>query len=422
MEFYLLAFIFLLGFVAAVQNFRTHFLLLFTLIVYFICFFLGPLNSVNYDLYTHLGGYFRAGFDDTMGLYILAIMCLLLGYAISYNVTKNKEPNKVTYLLNPINKYYMWLFFISLVSMIRRNIVDEVYGGGFYNYLSFLGDSLILAFIILIYHKQFNKKWHWILLAAALLCYMILGFRYRILLLIIGVIYHFAVTSKFSFKVVFKWIFLTWLVTYSINFITLNRTALSTLNFNEVTFESKVQYGLSPYQLVMHQTDNYKTEMMVVKYIKANDIEPDYGESMFTHILIRIIPASFFEGNKKPEIPQMAVIKNSFNSVEGMYAGAAVSNVTQFYIAFGYFGVVFFMSLLGVFLGRVAKRTNLDEPRDRVVVVLIAMVLFQEMTRGYLPQNVTLLAFLLITLKLFYIKKHASSSNQYSNPIPNRFF
>jgi hypothetical protein len=418
MEFYLLAFLFLIGFVLAAKNFRIHFLLIFLLIIYFICFFLGPLNSINLSLYTHLGGNFSEGFYDTMQLYVLAIFCLLLSYGITFRIAKRESQiGKKQYDLNPNYKYYMWFFFISLVSIIKRNVDEEVYGGGFFNYLMFLGDSLILAFIILIFEKRFNQKWHWLLLASSILAYMVLGFRYRILLLIIGVIYHFAITTKLAFKSVVKWIAIGWLVVYSINFITLNREALKTFQFDEVTFESKVQYGLSPYQLIMHQTDNYKTEMMIVKYMRDNDVEPDYGESMFTHIFIRIIPASFFERNVKPEIPQMNIIRTSFNTIEGYYAGAAVSNVIEYYIAFGTFGVVFLMSLLGAFLGYIAKVTNLSIPRDRVVVVMIAMVLFQEATRGYLPQNVTLLAFLLITLKLFYKKKYVSTSNQYTNTL-----
>jgi oligosaccharide repeat unit polymerase len=311
----------------------------------------------------------------------------------------------------------MWIFFLSLVAMIRRNISEGVYGGGFFNYLVFLGDSLILAFIILIYEKKFNKPWHWIILAASVLCYMILGFRYRILLLIIGVIYHFVITNRLSIKTLIKWAFIGWGISYSINFITLNRTALKTLEFSDVTFESKVQYGLSPYQLVMNQTDNYKTEMMVVKQMKKNNVDYDYGESMFTHIFIRIIPASFFKENKKPEIPQMNTIKNSFNSKEGRYAGAAISNVTEYYLAFGIFGIILFMTVLGFFLGYISKRTNINVPRDRVIIVMIAMVMFQEITRGYLPQNVTLLVFLLITLKLFYKKQYVSNHNQHTNTI-----
>lgn len=418
MEFYLLAFLFFVGFIAAGKDFRKHFLLLFVLIIYFICFFLGPLNSINLDLYTHLGGNFRAGFDDTMLLYILAIFCLLLGYSCAYRFLLPKAlDNQKQYLLNPKHKFYMWFFFVSLILMIRRNFEENEYGGGFYNYLMLLGDSLILAFIILIFEKKFYKKWHWILLAGSLLAYMILGFRYRILLLIIGVIYHFAITTRFSFKSIIKWVFLGWLVAYSINFITLNREALKTLNFSKVTFESKVQYGLTPYQLVMQQTDNYKTEMMIVKYMRDNAIAYDYGESMFTHIFIRIIPASFFEGNVKPEIPQMKVIKNSFNSIEGLYAGAAISNVIQYYIAFGIFGVAFFMLIFGLLLGCLAKRSKLSDARNRVIIVMVAMVLFQEITRGYLPQNVTLLAFLLITLKLFYKKTYVSTRHQYTNTL-----
>ncbi|MCU7615088.1 oligosaccharide repeat unit polymerase [Chryseobacterium sp. GMJ5] len=418
MEFYILGSLFLLGLLMVARDFRKHFLILFILLIYFICFFLGPLNSVNLNKYTHLGGNFFDGFYDTLDLYSIGIFCLLTGYGLAFRFSKKRISDKrKKFVLNPNYKYYMWLFFLSLVSMIGRNVSEGVYGGGFFNYLVFLGDSLIIAFIILIYEKKFNKPWLWVLLAASLLCYMILGFRYRILLFIIGIIYHFVITNKLSGKTIIKWIFIGMAISYAINFITLNRTALKTLEFSDVTFESKVENGLSPYQLVMHQTDNYKTEMMIVNHMRNNNVEYDYGESMFVHILVRIIPATFFEGNKKPEIPQMNIIKSSFNSKEGRYAGAAVSNVIEYYIAFGLFGIIFFMTVLGIFLGYISKKTDLNVPRDRVIIVLIAMVMFQEITRGYLPQNVTLLVFLLITLKLFYKKQYVSNSNQHTNAV-----
>ncbi|WP_231427787.1 O-antigen polysaccharide polymerase Wzy [Pedobacter sp. Leaf250] len=417
MEFYILGGLFLSGLFIVTKDFRKHFLMFFILIVYFICFFLGPLNSISLNRYYHLGGNFKDGFYDTLQLYCIGIFFLLVGYNISFKTTQIQLVSKKNTFLNPNYKYYTWLFFISLVAMIKRNVDEDAYGGGIFNYLMFLGDSLILAFIIIIYEKSFNKPWQWLLMGLTIFCYMLLGFRYRILLLIIGIIYHFVVTSRLSLQTIIKWILIGSIISYAVNFITLNRTALKTLEFNNVTFESKVQNGLSPYQLIMNQTDNYKTEMLVVKYMRDNNIDFDYGESMFAHILIRIIPASFFENNKKPSIPQSDIIKKSFNSKEGRYAGAAVSNVIEFYIAFGIFGIIFFMTVLGVFIGYISKRTVLNEPRGRVVIVMIAMVMFQEITRGYLPQNVTLLVFLLLTLKLFYKTNYVSSSHKYTNAL-----
>lgn len=417
---YLLGLILLSGIVFALQDFRRHFLLLFLLINYFIYFFLGPLNSINRNMWTHLKADFRGGFEDTVMIYTIGIASMLLGYLFMYVFTDAKRRNRAVYTLNPKYPFYMWFFFLSLVLMIFRNVSEGVYGGGFYNYLVFLGDSLILAFIILIYEKKFNRPWHWFILGAAIFCYLILGFRYRILLLIIGVLYHFLVTNRLSLVSLVRWVVIGVSIAYTINFITVNREALSTLNFNEVTFESDTYGNLSPYQLMLHQTDNYKTEMMVMQYINRNHIEYDYGESMFLHIFIRIIPASFFEGGVKPSIPQLEIIKNSFGTKAGYFAGAAVSNVTEYYIAFGKAGVVFFMLLLGGGLGYISKRTDLEVPRDRVVIVMIAMVLFQESTRGYLPQNVTLLVFLLITLQLFYRKKYVSYRYQYPHAVQDR--
>jgi len=245
-----------------------------------------------------------------------------------------------------------------------------------------------------------------------ILFYLILGFRYRIIILLVGVLYHFFIVNKLSPKSILKWGIYIALTFYIINFISTNRGAFREMDFQNIEFSSDSPYELSPYQFVMHQTSNHKTDMIVHQYMEQNNqVEYDFGESMFYHILVRIIPATFFEGDVKPSIPQQEIIRNSSGTTEGYSAGSAVTNVLEYYIAGGITGIIIMMSFMGSVLGYISKRTDLNRPRDRVIVMIAIMVLFQEITRGYWPQNFTLLCFLYLTFFLFYKKKYARSSN-----------
>lgn len=410
MEFVVLSLLFIVGFYIVSTNPKKHFLLLFVLVVYFIYWFLGPINTMIEKNYYYLGGYFKDYFDTGLLIYIISLSALLFFYKIGSagKLNENGVSNTI-YQLNRKYRYFLWLFFFAVLYIVNRKSNENLeYTGGFLNYLLFLSDSLILAFIILLYEKKF-KKWHLVLLIITFLFYLILGFRYRVILLLLGIFYHYYVVLNLSFKSILKWVGLFLFGVYIINFITTNRDAFRTLDFNQVTFESEIIGEMTPYQLLMHQTNNHKTDMTVLKYMHQPNVDFDYGESMFLNIVYRIIPASFFEYGKKPTIPQQYIINNSFGTIEAFYAGSAVTNPIAYYIAFGYYGVIFFMGLIGYLMGKMSKHIRLTVSRDRVKVIMMAMFLFQEITRGYLPQNITLLAFLLITFKLFY-KRNANNS------------
>lgn len=407
----ILAIIYLFGFFFIMTDPKKHFLMFFVLIIYFIYQFLGPLNTLQTKDYYIFENNFRTSYDDVIFMYIIFISSMLLFYVFgSLKKTKNIASVKNVYVFNPKSKYYVIVFFLAVSFIVSRktSAVEDDFSGGFLNYLLFLSDSLILAFLILIFEKKL-QKYQIVLLIMTLAFYLILGFRYRVILFLIGLIYYFYINNKISIFGIFRWIFGLISLVFIINFISINRQVFRDVNFSKVTFESKVQNDVTPYQFFINQTANHKTDMSVIKYMNRNQINSDYGESMFLDAIYRVVPASFFETGKKPAIPQQEIIRNSFNSTEGQYAGAAVTNTIEYYIAFGYFGVLFFSGLIGYFMGRISNNIDRSDRRDLIKIIIVAMFLFQEITRAYLPQNLTLLAFLLLTFKLFYIKKKSNA-------------
>jgi len=405
----------------AAKNPQKHFAFLFALTIYFIYIFLGPLNGLETDDHYLFGSYFGDYFNDTVLLYILAMLCFGTSYFFSYSSTVQRRfLNKKRFRLNEKYYVYLLLFFAAVAYMISRkaSIAEgETFGGGFLNYLVFLADSLIIAFLILLSEKKM-KAWHLILLIVTVIFYLILGFRYRIIILLVGVLYHFFIVNRIRPVALIKWSAYLVITFFILNFISVNREAFRNMEFSEVQWSSDSPYDMTPYQFVMHQTSNYKSDMMVYKYMDLNhQVNFDYGESMFMHIFIRIIPKNFFTSNIKPSIPQQEIIKYSTGTDEGLFAGSAVTNIMEYYIAGGVIGIILFMSVLGLLMGYISKRTDLNRPRDRVIIMIVIMVLFQEITRGYLPQNITLLCFLYLTFFLFYKKIHVSRFNQHTNSL-----
>lgn len=408
-------------FILGSKNPQKHFAFLFSLVIYFVYIFLGPLNGIQTKDYYLFGSYFGDYFDDTVLLYILAMLCFGSSYFYAYNSTVQRRLlNNNGWKLNDKYYVYLLLFFAAVAYMISRkaNIsVDQAFGGGFLNYLIFLADSLIIAFLILLSEKRM-KAWHLILLVATIIFYLILGFRYRIIILLVGVLYHFFIVNRIRPSALIKWAAYLGGVFLILNFISVNREAFRNMEFSEVQWSSDSPYDMTPYQFVMHQTSNYKADMMVHKYMDLNNqVGYDYGESMFIHVFIRILPRTFFPLDTKPPIPQQEIIKYSTGTQEGLFAGSAVSNILEYYIAGGVTGIIIFMSVLGFILGYISKRTDLKRARDRVIIMILIMVLFQEITRGYLPQNITLLCFLYLAFFLFYKKTYVSRINQHTNSL-----
>ena len=235
------------------------------------------------------------------------------------------------------------------------------------------------------------------------------GFRYRIIFLLLAFGYSQLInTEKFQIKAVIRWSCIVLTIILVINFISINRQLFRSSSFDA----EKISVEAVEENYLLKQTNNFSTDFIVLQYMEKNHIEHDYGLSMFGHIFIRFTPSSFYHNNVKPTIPQLEIVKNSFGSLEGYYSGSAVSNVFQYYIGFGYFGVVFFMMFQAVVIAYISKKRPPISNKNKTMVIICSMVIFQEVTRGYLPQVMTHFIYLLIPLLFLYrTKKNDCSIN-----------
>lgn len=415
----ILAIIILFGIYLARKNPKQHFLFLFSLVLYFVYCFLGPLNSYQTGNYEKLGGNYFDYFDYGIQIYCLAVFTFIISYFIGFSYFKKEKRKLANFTLNKKAKYYLYGFFLIVTFVVYRfrqeNQSDQI--EGIFNYLLFFADSLILAFAIFYYEKKQN----FMIITLTIITFfyfLFLGFRYRVILLFIAFFYMLLIQNKVKLSTVIKSVVFVYFFAFIINFISVNRQVFKDRNFDAVEISQESPDEMSGYDYFLHQTDNYSTDFNVLKYMNKYKVDHDYGSSMFLHILIRITPASLYLHNKKPEIPQQEIIKNCFNSIGGQESGAAVTNIFAYYIAFGVFGVAFFMSVLAFILAYFSKKLNLDFTRNRIIIVFVAMVLFQIITRGFFPQEFTLIVYLYITLKLFYKKiKNDRYTHKYTNSL-----
>jgi oligosaccharide repeat unit polymerase len=396
----ILGLLFPLAFVFGQISLKRDFLFLFCLFIYFIYWFLGPLNTYLINDYERLGGSFYEVFEDGLVVYCLGLFMFIIAYKLHRKKNTRYISEKQRYRLS---RYSFTILFCLFLISVGVNFGGNIAEGGIYNYLLFFSDTLIVGFAILFYERKFDLKTT-VLFLATVLYFLLLGFRYRIILLLVAYIFNLIILNNISLKGLLKWGLTTVGFIFILNFISLNRNSFRDGELDKVVLSADSPYELTPYQFLLHQTDNYKTDFIVYKHLQDRPEEVDYGESMFLHIFIRILPSSLFPNNVKPVIPQQRIIKQSFGTTAGFYSGAAVTNVFSYYIAFTYYGVILFMYFLGWFLAYISTNFNFEAPRERVIIVMIAMLLFQELTRGYFPQTITLLAYLFLGLKLLYKK------------------
>jgi len=396
------------SFVSIWNDIRKHFLFAYCLVLYFVYIFLGPLNGYLTNNYSKFGGDFYDYFEEGLFIYILGLLSFTGSYLILFKISRfNIRAVKSQYVLRKGSYGYLLILFVIVSYIVSRGAGDldkQDQAVGLFNYLLFFADSLIIALTILYYENKKNKIF-WIVLVVTIVYYLFLGFRYRIILMLIGFIYYLLFKNKLSIKSIAQWVCYLVIFFIFMNFISVNRHVFRQRDIQEIQLSSDAPNEMTPYQFVMQQTSNYSTDFNVLKYIKENSISPDFGETMFYNVYVRITPASFYNNNIKPVAPQQEIIRNSFGSVEGFYAGAAITNIFEYYIAFGVFGVILFMSMLGTFLAYLTKTLDVNHTRNRVFIVIIAMILFQEITRAFMAQIVTLAVYLFFAFYLFYRKR-----------------
>lgn len=391
-----------------------HSLLLFSTCALALFHGLGPLG--NWLLEPHvlhglpLDGYYAQEFF----LYGLGLWALAGGYYWGwshYRPWKNPLPgyfrpawlakNVITgillgllavLLLNMVlNHYEFWSVFdftdqrerLQVFKRPFHSIVLESFTNAFMS-------ALVLAWIFRM------KRWVWLLWAVPLLVFFALtGWRYRVVLTLAVLVWD-------------AWLFwpqtrarrwaaaaLVLLATVGVPWLTVNRWYLGKRQFDQM------QWSLSGfnYHTLLTELNTSQTFLALLKYKDEQDLGPDWGQSMLGHIVVRAMPSSWFPNAQKPLAPNLQLIQEAVPRPNPR-GFPAVGLIEEWYLSFGYSGVLLGMAALGWLM------TRLPDPRrspwNRAVIACLGIVAYQWISRGYLPQQVELAVVLSLPFWILY--------------------
>ncbi|XNS97673.1 O-antigen polymerase [Vibrio cyclitrophicus] len=287
------------------------------------------------------------------------------------------------------------LFLLNVMqnSMVYEDI--EVTTGPLYLFI----ESLIVTGVLVVLNDNISKPFKLISGVLIFIIFISLGFRFRMILFIMILLYSHLCIKKFKSKdirKVFLYLFLFCSILVSMSYL---RNYVKQVNRGvEIELQTNERSTLDT---LFSSTRNFYSFSSLVKHIDLGRGNYDYGETMFANILYRFIPSSFFSNNIKPRPVGVEESAKSWGSVEGYYAGEAYSNFGDYYQAFGIFGVCVFNLIFGMILACISNKIKKDQTVlsiGKFTLIVLSCSFFQMITRGYLPQYILILMYLLIPI------------------------
>ena len=274
------------------------------------------------------------------------------------------------------------------------------YRGGFSNYFSYAINLLIPGNLLMVSSSlNTNKKYSFTFLNffISILLFLSAHFRYRSFLLIFSIILYIIISGKIRPKLQ---AFLTFT---SFSFLIIFQSALEILrdNYGRL-FTTSFLKSFNLLNTIFNSAEStvFITTSGVIKSIPEN-MSFKYFYPIFK-TLIHPFPSFLFDKNAGDYMFEavFAFYQNNFIS-----QGAAYLYYAEYYIMFGWLGIILFSFLLGFLFKKLWLWVNLhkDEPLAIIVYVLNVSYIFMIITRGYLPQQFHLYIFTVLPLDIIYI-------------------
>jgi hypothetical protein len=296
----------------------------------------------------------------------------------------------------------------KLINPLDAEGVQQV-GGSFGNYLSLGVNFLIPAVTILFLHFLVTKRKLWWFIIPFVVClgiYTTLGFRYRIVLLLGALAFvYYMVKGKRPNPVVLV-LGIAGLITF-MGIINKSRTYGAGLNVKKLeglTTEDAYLNGLEESRIF--QTSGAIIDIVPKKY-------PHVGFQPIWSTLVFPIPSKLiFPKNSAQYL---------FGALDAIYGkkyskGASLMSYSEYYLAFGWLGIIFGCTITGWFLRRLYNWFKANSNNVLVIAAYGVTIpfLYVVLSRGYLPQ-VTMLFF--FTVFPAYVVLWAAERKYGKNPI-----
>lgn len=364
---------------------------------YYCC--LGPYQAVSsgdtYDRLINMRQYYTSSF---WGAFI-SLISIVAGFKLN-----TKKGIAIPYLRMVSNEnlfYYgkrtvvigLILFTIAtggnilgLINPLDADSIEQT-GGSFSNYfllsINFLIPGISLLFIYYLLTKK-HFLWFVITFGVTVGLFITLGFRYRIVLLVmsVGIIYY--LTLKKRPNLIFGAAFIAGFITL-MGIINITRNYGSGLNLQKLEGKDTEQYynsGLR--ESLIFQTSGAVIDLVPEKYEHVG-LAPIWSTLLFP------IPQRIYQ--EKNSASYIVGILETIYGPEH-FQGSAFMAYAEHYLAFGWTGIIVAGFLLGWFYKKlwVWFLANSPNPLVKVAYAVTVVYLYVILSRGYLPQ-VTMLFF-----------------------------
>jgi hypothetical protein len=398
---------------------------IWTLLIYVIYAFVSPayfyFDKRETIIGTDITDYYGLGFAFNT----LALICFIFGYWVKGRPSMDNWNKKPKYILQDPKKLITILFY-GMYGIVLLNLAagganiqqvfigNEVVGmgasGGSY-FLQNFTDSLICV-LVLAYFYDIPTRTLLIWMAISFFLFSLLGFRYRIVLTMFGILFVYLFKHKISAQRIFIGASMALVFFYGIMFSTENRKVLILRNYEELVYDPlSFEYGK-----FFDQTRGALPDMAVYKlYDNPNrNTQYDYGLTMFGYVFIRMIPRSIYpDKDRFYPPPQLATTLQAYDAWWARFSGEATLSVGALYIAFGWFGIVFGHFLWAVFIRRFGDTVRVSDKIQVTTYIVVALATFQWVTRGYFPQVIDHFVYMMIPI--WILKYFAKKSEEIEN-------
>lgn len=274
----------------------------------------------------------------------------------------------------------------NLINPLDAQSVPDRAGGSFANYLNLSVNFLITGITMLFIYFIRTKKGFWWFAIPCLLAlgiYTSIGFRYRIILLMSSVVASYYLTNRIRLSAVVATAGVFVLISL-MGIISLTRSYNRGLDLNQLNGEESDSYfdsGLR--EALIFQTTGAVIELVPEEY-------PHVGMEPIVSTLLFPIPRAIY--------PQKGSARYLFDFLDYLFGaygrGAAMMSFGEYYLAFGWPGLIVGSFLIGWFARRLWNWFLANQRNPFVIAAYSCTVMYfyVVISRGYLPQ-VTMLFF-----------------------------
>jgi len=360
--------------------------------------------------------------DSTIcGIYVAASLAFWCGYLLSNNFqpgliqvkakTRLKFNGPSVFKTLTILQILVWILIlfninasgISLAGLLNPSNQNEneiLFSIAWkHPWIDLLSNVLPVCLFLQWYYKP-KPSLPWFMLLGFWLIFSLLGgWRYRLILFLLFMGLGYLQTHTIKWKLVFPvLVFLG----FSMAWLTLNRMAIAKRQFDLITFDLR-QFDLG---ILNTEFSNSRTFRASLSYMEKNNISHPRIESWTNFVSNKFQKKDSFPNGIRPKPWILEITKAWIPPGWPWNPNPAVSQLEEFYLTFGWFGMVFCMILVGIwvhFLDRITDNSLFLAGK----IVCIAL-LFQWVSRGFFLFQlqitlVCLLPFLVLILLRSYL-------------------